>query len=43
MAFAVDLPLNQQLVFLDYLVPFTKRALTYWPKLWYDIDKMIKK
>ncbi|GAB0168734.1 phosphotransferase [Lysinibacillus sp. CTST325] len=41
--FAVDLPLNQQLVFLDYLVPFTKRALTYWPKLWYDIDKMIKK
>jgi len=41
--FAVDLPLDQQLVFLDYLVPFTKRALTYWPKLWYDIDKMIKK
>jgi len=41
--FAVDLPLDQQLVFLDYLVPFTKRALTYWPKLWYDIDRMMKK
>ncbi len=41
--FAVDLPLDQQLVFLDYLVPFTKRALTCWPKLWYDIDRMMKK
>ncbi|KAB0443362.1 hypothetical protein D0439_06650 [Lysinibacillus fusiformis] len=41
--FAVDLPLDQQLVFLDYLVPFTKRALTYWPKLWYDIDRFVKK
>jgi len=41
--FAIDLPLEQQLVFLDYLVPFTKRALTYWPKLWYDIDRFVKK
>ncbi|MGE7091026.1 phosphotransferase [Lysinibacillus sp. NPDC048646] len=41
--FAVDLPLEQQLVFLDYLIPFTKRALTYWPKLWYDIDRFMKK
>ncbi|GLC88449.1 aminoglycoside phosphotransferase family protein [Lysinibacillus piscis] len=41
--FAVDLPLEQQLVFLDYLVPFTKRALTHWPKLWYDIDRLIEK
>ncbi len=41
--FAVDLPLEQQLVFLDYLIPFTKRALTYWPKLWYDIDRVMKK
>lgn len=40
--FAIDLPLEQQLVFLDYLIPFTKRALTYWPKLWYDIDRVMK-
>ncbi|OEC00346.1 hypothetical protein GY31_18660 [Lysinibacillus sphaericus] len=41
--FAIDLPLEQQLVFLDYLIPFTKRALTYWPKLWYDIDRVMKR
>lgn len=40
--FAIDLPLDQKLVFLDYLVPFTKRALTYWPKLWYDCDRFMQ-
>ena len=37
--YVLDLPLNQQMVFLDYLLPFTKRALTYWPRLWYDSDR----
>lgn len=37
--YVLDLPLNQQIVFLDYLLPFTKRALTYWPRLWYDSDR----
>ena len=39
--YVLDLPLNQQIVFLDYLLPFTKRALTYWPRLWYDSDRFV--
>lgn len=40
--YVLDLPLNQQIVFLDYLLPFTKRALTYWPRLWYDSDRFAR-
>lgn len=40
--YVLDLPLNQQMVFLDYLLPFTKRALTYWPRLWYDSDRFVE-
>lgn len=40
--YVIDLSLDQQMLFLDYLLPFTKQALTYWPKLWYDSDRIIQ-
>ena len=40
--YVLDLPLEQQMVFLDYLLPFTKRALTFWPRLWYDCDRFAR-
>ncbi|MEG0259478.1 MAG: phosphotransferase [Lysinibacillus sp.] len=40
--YILDLPLGQQLIFLDYLYPYTERALTYWGKLWYDSERLAR-